>query len=176
METTGWDTAFGSVLCLMHKQKEYFVQTSISHCVIPLLHYYNTFNNINLNHCSPCVLEHEWCHGSVAQAADWSGCEREVHGGASLRVHPRMHCVWSARHPSLPRLAGWPPGETDLTHHCCFSLPPRNKQVFLALLPILDTSLRVRNILPSSSSSFTVKIWQVDVTLNNLGNQWPGKS
>lgn len=63
---------------------------------------------------SLCVLEHERRHGGAAQVADGSGCEREVHGGASLRVHPGMHRVRSAGHPSLPWLAGRPPGEVLL--------------------------------------------------------------
>lgn len=101
-------------------------------------------HNDKLNRCSPRLPEHEWCHGSVAQAADRSGREREVHRGASLRVHPRMHCVWSAGHPSLPRLAGRPPGEMDLTHHrCCFSSPPWSQLVLLSSCPSSTRLFRI---------------------------------
>lgn len=79
------------------------------------------FNGIS-TWCSP--PEHEWRHGSAAQAADGPGCERQVHRRAGLRVHPRMHCVRPAGHPSLPRLAGWPPGEMNFTHRrWCVPLP-----------------------------------------------------
>lgn len=86
----------------------------------------------NMNRCSPCLLEHERCHGGVTQAADRSGCEREVHRGASVWVHPRMHCVWSAGHPSLPWLAGWPPGEMNLTSTTVLSSLPWNQLVLLS--------------------------------------------
>lgn len=59
------------------------------------------------------LLEHERCHGRAAQAADGSGRQREVHGGASFWIHPGVHRVRSAGHPPVPRLAGGPTGENE---------------------------------------------------------------
>lgn len=134
--------AFGSGYFVQYRSKNIILSSWIPPAVcFPL-----TFNTSLYTSPFP---EHEWCHGRVAQAADGAGCERQVHRGASLRVHPRMHCVWSAGHPSLPRMACWPPGELGLIRHCCLS-------VCTALIPNWFSCLIVCRRHVSSNSLWTL--------------------